>query len=238
MQKNGNKGLVNLIGMGIFAATFSNSGIAQQPYPDHLKEKIIQSNVKWLAKAGSQQMIPMLGDLPARNAKQIGEKLIELNGREIPIRIVGNKSVPTAIGNLEIVLPHRGMDKYTDTQVLFVIAHELAHIELNHASARVELAAQDCPELDLNPKEYVKQLNECIHENLGANKVLEAQLNSMRRLQEHEADLWAVKFLSHHELLFDYKGALEKSHKYAPNEDESHPSLTKRFAFIEKALLM
>lgn len=184
------------------------------------------------AKQGSAQLIPMLGDEAARKTVEIGKEIILKAGLDIPIRVVAGRNVPTAVGNLEIVIPYRGMDKYTQEQLPFVVAHELAHIVLNHAAQRMELAAKTC-----SPgfSHFIRVVN-CVQDNLVNNEEIKSQVNQLNREQEHQADVWAYNFLKSNNISADTLGALKSAHKTSPQGGHAHPPLITRLQVVEQEM--
>lgn len=184
-------------------------------------------------KQGSSTLTEVPGDESARFAQQMAKELLEKANIRVPVRIVVGRNVPTAVANNEIVIPAKGMDRYTETQIPFVLAHEIAHIALNHASIRLNIAAEQC---EADKANYLR-LAQCIQEGLATNTLLKERVNLLNREQEIEADLWAVRFLKTNKIPADCLGALKSAHSEKTAAGGiGHPSLQARLSAVSKEL--
>lgn len=223
--------------LALIALSFQGQTVqAQETYLDRTLTLVVDTAVRAAAEKGSQQLIPMTGDKAARNALDIANRMLKQIDENIPTRIVAGIQVPTAIGNREIVFPYRGMEKYSSDQIYFVVAHELAHIKLQHANSRMRLAAGSCGKSSIDRDEYIQILIECMRSNDAKNHEFQIKANQLSREQEHEADLWAVSFLRRNNLPIDYRGIFEKVHVYKSNGNSTHPDSVKRIELIEQFL--
>lgn len=214
------------LSLSVFASTLCAQAHEQ---PTHAADTqlISQAITREASKQGSKSMITVPDTEKSAKAIEIGKKLSLLAGIDIPMRTVIDRSAPTAIGSLEIVLPSTGLAKFDDSQLPFVMAHELAHIILDHAAARIEMAVTAC-----TPFPDPGHLLSCIQAQLGEKGEIREALDALNRRQELEADLWAAKFLAEHAIEADIAGALRAAHINAPWISRSHPSLSKRLEQI------
>lgn len=216
---------------------FSEPARAKQDESNYLKELVVQAMTIKSLERTSLQLRNVRGDEAAQRTRLIGEQLVALYGKPIRIRIARGKNVPISLEIGEIVIPEYGMDGYTNGEINFILAHELAHIEMKHGSAEIRLAAHGCPAFDGDTATYIRQLGSCIAENHDDKGNFLPIMRELRWQHEHEADIWAIRFLSQHKLPADYRTVLKKT-AYArdTNGTNTHPPVHQRLEVIERMI--
>lgn len=210
---------------------------AKQDEGEHLKELVIQAVTTKSLEYTSLNLRIVKGDEAAQRARQIGKDLVALSGKPVRVRIGRGTNVPIALDHGEIVIPEHGMDSYTTGEMNFILAHELAHIALRHGSAKIRLAAEGCPSFEGDSLSYVQQLGACIDKNFKDTNEFAPILRQLSWRHEHEADMWAVRFLSQHNLPAEYRTMLGKT-AYSRNASgtDTHPPVHQRLEVIEQMM--
>lgn len=202
-----------------------------------LKELVIQAMTTKSLEHKSESLESVPGDLAAQRTEQIAQQLVRLSNKKVQIRIVKGLSNPASLASGEILIPARGMNRFTEGEIHFIIAHELAHIELQHLKAVIKLAAQDCPMYEGDAPRFILQVGECIRKNLEEPTELGPVLRRLKWRHEHESDLWATRFLSRHKLPNDYRTLFEKLKNVEHSGlSETHPPADQRLHTIEQLL--
>lgn len=213
------------------------SATAKQDEGEHLKELVIQAVTKKSLECTSLQLRNVKGDEAAQRARQIGQALVVLSGEQVRVRIGRGINVPIALDHGEIVIPEHGMDGYTEGELNFILAHELAHIELKHGSAKIRLATEGCPSFEGSSLSFVQKLGACIVKNFKDKNEFAPILRQLQWRQEYEADMWAVRFLSQHNLPADYRTMLGKTaYSRDISGTDTHPPVHLRLEVIEQML--
>lgn len=232
MKVNTSQLILLVLIAGVQASSALGQGAGEQAPPTKISP-YVEMITTAAGKQGSLMLPEVAGDEYAKTAQLVAKELLEKANIKIPARIVSGRSVPAAVANNEIVIPAKGMERYTEAQVPFVIAHEIGHIALNHASIRLNMAAELC---DLEKDNYLR-LAQCIQEGLANNNLLRERVNLLNREQEIDADLWAVRFLKANKISADSIGALKSAHsEKTAAGGAGHPSLQARIAAVSKEL--
>lgn len=212
---------------------------ADQTHEDgeYWKDMVIQTILRKSLERESLEIRTVKGDEAAQRARKVAMNLVALSGKKVRVRIGRGINLPVSLATGEIVIPGQGMGIYTDNEIQFMIAHELAHIELEHGAAKIRLAAEDCPTFQEDPSSYVQLLGSCIEKNYNDKDEFFPVMKRLRWRQEYQADLWAVQFLLRHKLPIQYRTMLEKS-GYANNEvgTDTHPPVRKRLEVIDNMI--
>lgn len=221
----------------LFQMGLMGPATAKQDDGEHLKELVVQAVTTKSLEHASLNIQTVKGDEAAQRARQIGKDLVALSGKPIRVRIGRGENVPIALEHGEIVIPEYGMNNYSPGEMNFMMAHELAHIVLKHGSARIRLAAESCPSFEGNSLSYIEKLGACIDKNFKEASEFAPILRRLRWRQEHEADMWAVRFLSKHNLPAEYRTMLGKT-AYSQNirGTDTHPPVHKRLEVIEQMI--
>lgn len=209
---------------------------AQEPTSEDLKSQVIQAIVLRSAQSISGELKSAPGSPGAIRAKQIGEQLMQLAQRNVHIRIVDGPIKPSALESGEILIPATGLDQFQDDEWMFVFAHELAHIELRHGTEKIQWAAKGCPEIKTLTTYNLRRLTDCIQASFKLENDAEQSFRRLRWKQEHQADLWAARFLKKHQLPLNHRGVLQRSAFGYSASTDTHPAAADRVELIEQML--
>jgi Zn-dependent protease with chaperone function len=161
----------------------------------------------------------LLPDSAAPRARALALKLCREAGIECRVAIIPHGPLVMASDTTIYFTPE--IDRYSDTELMFFLSHELGHIMLMHRARITRVYKKYWP------GELTRQLTD----NMSLE--MRNELSSVHKQTELEADEFAVRMLARFDIPKGIAISILRTN-ISPGESYTHPSVGDRISNIEK----